>query len=216
MSAYTSRGVRALSQPMYLMSALRAGDDWNFLVQGSRATNYNVHFDPEAMHCTCPDYAQRGEVCKHIYFIVGRVLSDVTLMHALETDRAGADEVFAAGFSERMAHRLRARLDTEGTAGEGTAEGGTAGEGTAGEGATTEGTTGEGTATGVPDCVVCFEPLPPAAWRCHCCRQQCLHLPCAERWFKRTPSCPLCRAPTRGAPASRAGDPLVNFKSFFS
>jgi hypothetical protein len=203
--ASCSRGARALSQPMYLMSALKAGDDWDFLVQGSRATSYHVHICPESMACTCPDFQLRRETCKHIFFMVGRVLADVALMNDLENGD-GPEALVAACFSERIERRLRARLDAAKT--------------TCGDTSDNSGT-GSGpdeTCRSEADCVVCFEPLASMGWCCKRCRKECMHLDCAKRWLKQTPSCPLCRHvnPAREVPIGQPPDSLASFTTLYS
>lgn len=206
-SYHGRRGARALSQPMFLMSALRAGDDWDLLVQGSRGTNYHVHMSPESVGCTCPDFMQRHERCKHVFFVAGRVLGDTALMNQLE-DGCEPAELFAAGFSSRLERRLRERLGASET-----------------QTATPASESGAGASDdaeerGDTDCVVCFEPLQRSAWQCHGCKRTCMHGDCASRWFRQSSSCPLCRAPAKRPVASLAGAPppdsLANFKTFFA
>lgn len=201
MASRCSRGARALSQPMYLMSASKAGEDWDFLVQGSRGTSYHVHVCPDSMACTCPDFKSRHETCKHIYFMAGRVLGDVALMNQLEDGR-GSQALVAAGFSDRIERRLRARLETPKST------------------IVPDADTSQHSDVSEPgedgsDCVVCFEALPAKAWRCDGCRQRCMHDGCAQLWLRRTPSCPLCRH-TLKALATALPDSLASFSGLYS
>jgi hypothetical protein len=200
MSRGESRAERAIMQQMFLMSALRTGDDWDFTVQGSRGVCYNVHFRADSLACTCPDFRKRGLVCKHTFFMAGRVLGDRALMGALGDDPAvAAATLFAAGFSARIETRLRARLQL------------------LAERAPRDGRLDEEGAETDADCVVCFEPLvrTTAAWTCRECRQPCMHGGCAVRWFKQSPSCPLCRTPVAAAANNNTRDALANFTSFY-
>jgi hypothetical protein len=200
MGSRCNRGARALSQPMYLMSACRVGEDWNFLVQGSRGTSYHVHVCPESTACTCPDFKLRRETCKHIYFMVGRVLGDVALMNQLE-DGCGSQALVAAGFSDRIERRLRARLETSKTTMVSDADTSRDDEVPGEDGS---------------DCVVCFEALAAKAWRCDGCRQRCMHDSCAQLWLRRTPSCPLCRHTREVPPAVSLPDSLASFTGLYS
>lgn len=198
MARRESRAERAILQQMFLMSALHAGDDWNFVVQGSRGVCYNVHVCAESLTCACPDFQKRGLVCKHMFFMAGRVLGDRALMGAIGDDpAAAAATLFGAGFSARIECRLRSRLQLLAARAGGD------------DGRHDE----EGIETDA-DCVVCFEPLvrTTAAWQCRGCRQPCMHGGCAARWFKQSPSCPLCRTPIV---ATDNRDALANFTSFY-
>lgn len=184
-----SRVDKALSQPMYLMSALRTGDsDWNFLVQGSSGTNYYLHFSDQRFVCECPDFVKRRDLCKHVYFIIGRVLGDVELMTDVELGLT-ASELFQSeyGFTRRLEDRLRRCLDSD------------VGNAAGGEG----------------DCAICFESLcEKPVWTCDGCKQSVLHSGCAERWLKMNHSCPLCRASHKKA--KDAFDALANFTTFYT
>lgn len=195
---------------MYLMSALKYRDDWNFLVQGASSALYYVHMSPERWHCECPDFTRRGDCCKHVFFIVGRVLGDHELMEDIEVGLS-ASELFApsVAFSERLEKRLSARLaaDSPDHAGRGTGAGTGAG---AGE------DEGAGTEAGA-DCVICFEPLGASAWVCESgCKQRAMHTGCAVRWLKKKHSCPLCRAPARAGIPGAPDDVLANFTCFYN
>ena len=76
MSATVGRIRRALSQRMYLVN--RSPD--LFIVSGSTGKHYHVTIQRRPrrnvtlISCTCPDHEYRGNICKHIIFILIRVL----------------------------------------------------------------------------------------------------------------------------------------------
>lgn len=187
----SSRVDKALSQPMYLMSALRTGNcDWSFLVQGSSGTNYYLHFSDERFVCECPDFVKRQSLCKHVYFIIGRVLGDIELMVDVELGLT-AVELFdpLLDFTRRLEHRLRCRLDGDGM--------------------------NHATVGGEGDCVICFESLrEKTVWTCDGCKQSVLHSDCADRWLKKNHSCPLCR--TSQKEVKDEFDALANFTTFYT
>jgi hypothetical protein len=77
---------RALKQRMYLISAEMISDrEWIFMVEGSTGTNYKVKFG-ESMSCMCIDFKKRKKICKHIMFIIGRVLNNRQLLNDLDSD----------------------------------------------------------------------------------------------------------------------------------
>lgn len=71
-----ARQSRAFQQPLLLEAEGITIIDETFAifrVIGSTGTKYSVTVSNETS-CTCPDYMNRELPCKHIYFILGRVL----------------------------------------------------------------------------------------------------------------------------------------------
>lgn len=65
---------RAFSEPIYLFQISRQDRDaCLFDVSGSSGNDYQVRIQT-SVTCTCPDYQRRGRPCKHILFIVVRLL----------------------------------------------------------------------------------------------------------------------------------------------
>jgi hypothetical protein len=70
----TTRLNRALSQSMYLLSITKKDiQDYSFSVEGSTSSVYKVDLN-ENLRCTCIDFKKRHKICKHILFILFRVL----------------------------------------------------------------------------------------------------------------------------------------------
>lgn len=69
-----SRIERALSQRLHVLR--RSEDSSDFTIQGSTGAYYNVQLDYEKGFCTCncPDAVIRGQRCKHILFVLLKVL----------------------------------------------------------------------------------------------------------------------------------------------
>lgn len=65
---------RGLYQRLYLVSADIGDDIINFNVMGSTGNIYKIIISNKEETCTCPDYIGRKNYCKHIFFILGRVL----------------------------------------------------------------------------------------------------------------------------------------------
>lgn len=71
---------RAISQRLYLTGASSedSGSKYAyFQVEGSTGKSYIVTFNTERATCDCPDFSTRGKICKHIIFIIVRVLKAV-------------------------------------------------------------------------------------------------------------------------------------------
>lgn len=174
---------RALSQPMFLLRANKVSEThWTFLVRGYSGTNYDLTFSDAAFECSCPDFRARRDKCKHVFFIFGRVLSDIDLMVDVDSGLT-AKEVFSPSveFSDRLERRIQRRLERHNhnhkIESPACAGGGDRGDN--------------------DDCVVCFEPIQSPEWVCAQCHKPAMHSRCAREWFgycQGAPSCPLCRA----------------------
>ena len=66
----SDRHARALSQRLLLHSASLS----EFQVIGSTGRIYQICLDDTETICSCPDYENRHLPCKHIYFVLSRVL----------------------------------------------------------------------------------------------------------------------------------------------
>ena len=69
-----ARMERALSQRMYLIDLHTTDTEYIFNVQGTTGNEYDIVIGPDDMSCSCPDHAQRGLRCKHMYFVMYRAL----------------------------------------------------------------------------------------------------------------------------------------------
>ena len=69
------RKYRGQSQRLYLIETIDTKTMYakKYSVMGSTGNVYEVTIKDEP-ECTCPDYATRGNRCKHIYFILIRVM----------------------------------------------------------------------------------------------------------------------------------------------
>lgn len=66
---------RGLVQRLYLVNVLKVNDsDWEFNVEGSTGNIYEVKLC-DNISCECIDFSKRKKICKHIYFIIGKVLN---------------------------------------------------------------------------------------------------------------------------------------------
>lgn len=74
------RKERALQQRLYLLEAERKDGGWKFIVRGSTGSRYTVSISDNNLLCNCFDCKKRKSVCKHIYFIVGRVAAHDELL----------------------------------------------------------------------------------------------------------------------------------------
>lgn len=64
------RKERGKTQQLYLVERK---NDLDYLVMGSTGNIYSVSIQKQPQ-CTCPDYKQRKKRCKHIYFVLLRIM----------------------------------------------------------------------------------------------------------------------------------------------
>lgn len=108
-----ARKQRALRQRIFFVDARATDSHMCFEVLGTTDNSYQVKFaaDKGAWSCTCPDYAPRGRMprhghrCKHIFFVLARVLHlaidehDTTTLHTI-------DQVEAAMTAQQVARQF--------------------------------------------------------------------------------------------------------------
>jgi hypothetical protein len=69
-----SRLSRALREPLILIGSYRSTRGHRFLVGGSSQTIYDVDISLEHFKCSCSDYRFRRENCKHIMYVLFKIL----------------------------------------------------------------------------------------------------------------------------------------------
>jgi hypothetical protein len=83
-NSMNSRQVKALHQNIVLVDII---DINKYIVSGSSGHNYNVRIDSHYNYfCSCPDYQNRQNKCKHIYFVFLKILKDDTLKDETQKD----------------------------------------------------------------------------------------------------------------------------------
>jgi uncharacterized Zn finger protein len=164
---------RALKQRMYLISASSDSDtEWYFQVEGYSGTTYSLKFDQHKMQCNCPDYKQRHRICKHIYFIIGRVLKDLPLMDSLKSSDPNIS-IFdiRENLSDKLNIILNPRLNIHKEK--------------------------ESIIKPDEDCAICFEDYENDVdnSQCKTCKKY-FHKDCIKVWLKKATrsTCPLCRS----------------------
>lgn len=91
------RRERAMTQPIYVLDCTIGSDTATFDVLGTSKTVYHVTYSiVETSRCSCPDHVVRGNTCKHIYFILDRVLGGA---QGIANWAAAKDKI-----AERLAH----------------------------------------------------------------------------------------------------------------
>lgn len=80
------RKQRGLGQRLYLLDAEYLDEPaiWKFVVRGSTGTPYNLTIGKSGLMCNCFDCKKRSAVCKHLYFVVGRVARSQKLLDEMD------------------------------------------------------------------------------------------------------------------------------------
>lgn len=112
---------RALSQRLYLIDVCKNSDtDWLFQVEGSTGLIYDVNIN-DKLSCTCQDFITRCQICKHIYFIIARVLKNIPIINDIGSEpniciftlKGFISENFDNALNPRFHHRDHSRLKFE-------------------------------------------------------------------------------------------------------
>ena len=75
--AWKSRMARAFTQRIYMIhdqSSMSSESEFHFKVMGNTDNAYDVVIDGTAVSCSCPDHSGRGNFCKHLMFVLIRVI----------------------------------------------------------------------------------------------------------------------------------------------
>ena len=71
---------RCYTDNIYLIESLPPEEEYpyerNYLIMGNSGNTYTVTISNEPS-CTCPDYTSRGNRCKHIYFVLIRIMNTI-------------------------------------------------------------------------------------------------------------------------------------------
>ncbi len=162
---------RALSQRLYLLDATQhAEQHWDFLVRGSSGNSYSISISNK-VSCTCPDFKQRFRICKHIYFIIGRIAQNKELLDEVGNDVKVNLFLLDPFLSEKIVNRLKRGAQN----------------------AESSKTVEENITERDKTCSICYEETcDTSSSRCHSCKN-IFHSECIKMWTKLKSTCPLCR-----------------------
>jgi hypothetical protein len=172
-----ARKGRALLERLYLLEAARCEQlkdgGWSFIVRGSTGKNYDVVLSANKVSCSCFDCKQRRRICKHIYFIIGRVAQNKELLVQLG-DNLNVN-VFALDplLSEKINNRINGRAIEVASP-------------------TVAAPSSQSAVERDVTCSICYEDTEVHAVACSSCKNV-FHNECINIWTSRKPTCPLCR-----------------------
>ena len=69
------RKQRGITQKLFLIETLKKKDEKSreYVIMGSTGNVYNVNITNDPT-CTCPDYTNHANRCKHIFFVLVRIM----------------------------------------------------------------------------------------------------------------------------------------------
>lgn len=155
---------RAMKQRIFLLNAKYNNEEWKFHVQGTTGNIYTLKMCKGNQTCSCPDFIQRGSICKHIIFIVCRVAQCTENLRKLKNN-----DVFESipDLNAKLVNRLSRRIKEK---------------------------TINQENNYTDDCIICFEELGlvPDKNKCKVCKIV-YHTKCLNRWLTVNKSCAQCR-----------------------
>ena len=80
----SSRKQRGLSERIYLLDAKLESEIWTLTIKGQSKSIYKVVIANNTVKCKCMDFNIRKNVCKHMYFILGRILKDCEILNKIK------------------------------------------------------------------------------------------------------------------------------------
>lgn len=192
----SNRNFRGKTQKMYLLGVEYEANQWNMTLQGL-TNQYTITIGKDKVECSCPDFNNRKNVCKHLYFIFSQVaqyyegdlvLSTIESSGDQTTNNIKLNDKVFNGLSEKLTSRLRKRMEVA-----------------------------KETKTNLEpetECVICFESIEPDEKLFQCvkqCKKYC-HDACIKIWTGRGQNtCPYCRATINEDKSNKTYDPLDKF-----
>lgn len=190
-NALQERLERASTQKLYLIQQSQVPDvasegHVDFTVLGSTGNVYTVQFG-HVPTCNCPDFTRRADMCKHIMFILLKVMG-LSPTNPLSYQKAylseELQELYTILRTRRVGGSVRANALVCAAA-------------ASGQSAPAQGVTRRELTPDDSDCPICFDTLDDGSVTF--CRGACganFHAACIQRWLSQSRSgCPNCRQP---------------------
>ena len=165
----STRKQRGLKERIYLLSA-NINEEKRIItlsVKGSSNKIYEISLSDYIVNCKCMDFAIRKKICKHLYFILGKIIKSSQILskvNTLEDIIINFEEIFSF---------LRQSLNNH-----------------------VNGICNENLNYDKGDtCSICFEEF--GSENINQCKMTCkniFHTECINLWLSKNNSCPLCRS----------------------
>jgi len=163
----STRKERGLIERIYLLDAKHDEKKWELSVKGSSKSIYKIILSSKYIKCKCMDFTIRKKVCKHLYFILGRILKNNQITNSINsvTDIIENYNNISNILKEVLHNHVQSSItDIE---------------------------------YDVNDtCCICFESFNDEnVSQCTMTCKNTFHSECINLWLSNNDSCPLCRSP---------------------
>jgi len=80
-----TRKQRGLSERIYLLDAkIINSKEWELSIKGSSKSIYKIKLSENETKCKCMDFSIRRKVCKHLHFVLGRIINNSELSNKIK------------------------------------------------------------------------------------------------------------------------------------
>ena len=164
----TTRKQRGLSERIYLLDAKFDSDVWNLTIKGQSKSVYKIILSNENVKCKCMDFNIRKNVCKHMYFILGRILKDCKILNKIKCVSDIEDNFDDISFNLKNILSKHVSNITN---------------------------TNDLEYDNKECCSICFEEFgDESVEQCQLSCKNVFHTECINLWLSNNNSCPLCRS----------------------
>lgn len=167
----TERVYRGMRQRMYLLSIKKSDNGWNFLIEGASGHNYYLYINQYGkIGCNCPDFSKRQKICKHLYFIIGRIAQLDSMVDYIKGNKVEFNHY--QQITKALICRFKQPINQE----------------------KSDNNVKIGQESD-DNCIICFESLSGEPMiQCVTTCKNYFHQACINIWLTRNANCPLCRA----------------------
>ena len=162
----STRKQRGLSERIYLLDAKHDQSSWELTIKGSSKSIYKILLSSNLVKCKCMDFTIRKKVCKHLHFILGRIIKDkkVTSNIISVNDISSKYNDISESLKNILSnHVIDKNKQIEYDSNE--------------------------------NCCICFEPFGNEEVEiCEMTCKNVFHKECIKLWLSNNSNCPLCRS----------------------
>ena len=180
----STRKERGLSERIYLLEAKYDENKWDLSVKGSSKSIYKIILSSKYIKCKCMDFTIRKKVCKHLYFILGRILKNSQITNSINSVTDIVENY--SNISNMLKEVLHNHMNDSSK-------------------------TLEKLEYDNNDmCCICFEPFGDEnVDQCTMTCKNTFHSECINLWLSKNDNCPLCRSSWINP---QSDNPLEEFK----
>jgi hypothetical protein len=167
-----TRKDRGINQKFYLITLTKTEELWTIVLEGL-TNRYTVNLSTDSINCNCPDYEHRGQICKHLYFIILKIAGCYQIL--LDHDMIDQKKIKSKDF-EQLDQNLKNKIQEHNKKGD-------------------DENPGKRQKI-VYECLICLEEIKQDQNELECVSQchKHYHKSCLQKWLAVNKNCPHCRA----------------------